>query len=562
MLKQKPKVIFVLTDDQGYGDLGCHGNAIIKTPHIDRLHSQSVRLTDFHVDPVCSPTRAALMTGRYATRVGVWETTSGRSLLRRGETTMAEVFASNGYITGIFGKWHLGNNYPFRPQDRGFHETLIHGGAGVGQTPDYWGNDYFDDTYFHNGVPKKCSGYCTDIWFDNAMQFIEMNKDRPFFCYIPTNAPHTPLNVDEKYSAPYEGIDNVPEPKFYGMIANIDENMGRLMAHLEELGIEDNTILIFMTDNGTANGVKLDRNGFVTTGYNAGMRGKKGTIYEGGHRVPCFIRWSGEGIGGGRDIDELTAHIDIFPTLIDLCGLEKPDNVEFDGTSLKPLLKDKERVCYDRTLVVQRQQRGDIPPEKWSASVMKKETRLVNGEELYDLKNDPEQRVSIADKRSEEVIKMRDVYEKWWKSVSEHFDEVQEIVIGSDKVNPVTLTGFDWHCFPTPWNQHHIRQGLKSNGYWAVEIESDAEYEFSLYRWPQEANLPVNFAPRGCKTLEITEARLQIGGLDLTKQVEQEEISITFKCALKKGSTRLQTWFTDQDGSSYGAYYVYVKKMN
>jgi len=179
---KQPNVILVMTDDQGYGDLGCHGNPVIQTPNLDRLYTQSIRLTDFHVGPTCSPTRAALMTGHYCNRTGVWHTIMGRSLLRKDEVTVADVFSASGYRTGIFGKWHLGDNYPFRPQDRGFGEVLIHGGGGVGQGPDYWGNDYFDDTYFHNGRPKKFEGYCTDIWFDGAMKFIGANKERPFFC--------------------------------------------------------------------------------------------------------------------------------------------------------------------------------------------------------------------------------------------------------------------------------------------------------------------------------------------------------------------------------------------
>ena len=190
-----PNVVLVVTDDQGYGDLGCHGNPILRTPNLDALYRRSVRLTDFHVGPTCAPTRASLMTGRYCNRTGVWHTIMGRSLLRRDEVTMADVFAAGGYRTGIFGKWHLGDNYPYRPQDRGFHEVLIHGGGGVGQTPDAWGNDYFDDTYLHNGTPEKFSGYCTDVWFDGAMRFIEDNRDRPFFAYLATNAPHSPYRV-------------------------------------------------------------------------------------------------------------------------------------------------------------------------------------------------------------------------------------------------------------------------------------------------------------------------------------------------------------------------------
>ena len=332
--KRPPNVVLVITDDQGYGDLACHGNSVIRTPNLDALYTGSVRLTDFHVGPTCSPTRAALMTGRYCNRTGVWHTIMGRSLLRRDEVTLADVFAAGGYRTGLFGKWHLGDNYPFRPGDRGFHEVLAHGGGGVGQTPDYWGNDYFDDTYRHNGTPKKYAGYCTDIWFDAAMRFMEAHRNRPFFVYLTTNAAHGPYNVAEEYSEPYKDKD-VPNADFYGMITNIDDNMGRLLGKLKALGIEENTVLIFMTDNGTAAGFRDGK------GFNAGMKGTKGSEYDGGHRVPCFIRWPAGGLGGARDVDRLTAHIDLLPTLIDLCGLEKPPGVAFDGRSLVPLLRGR-----------------------------------------------------------------------------------------------------------------------------------------------------------------------------------------------------------------------------
>jgi arylsulfatase A-like enzyme len=283
-----PNVLLIMTDDQGYGDFACHGNPILKTPNLDRLHAASVRLTNFHVDPTCSPTRSALMTGRYSSRTGVWHTVMGRSLLCRDEVTMADVFTASGYKTGIFGKWHLGGNYPYRPGERGFGEVLTFGGGGaIGNTPDVWGNNYFDDTLRHNARLEKMSGYCTDVFFAAATRFIEENKDRPFFCYLPTNAPHAPYNVAERYSKPYWDR-GVPEQRanFYGMIANIDENVGRLLDRLRELKLEENTLVVFLTDNGTAAGTDAKGGGF-----NAGMRGFKGSEYEGGHRVPCFFRW-------------------------------------------------------------------------------------------------------------------------------------------------------------------------------------------------------------------------------------------------------------------------------
>ncbi len=270
---ERPNVILVMTDDQGYGDVGAHGNPYIKTPHLNALHDDAMRLTDFHVSPTCAPTRASLMTGRYALRMGIWHTIMGRSILCADETTMAEVFAASGYKTGMFGKWHLGDNYPYRPEHRGFAEVFAHGGGGVGQEADFWGNDYFDDTYFRNGVPEKADGYCTDVWFDNALTFIEQHREEPFFCYIPTNAPHGPYNVGEQYEALYADNPEVANAAFNGMVTNFDENLGRLREKLKALGLEENTLLIFMTDNGTAGGVKFGKNGEVEKGFNAGMRG-------------------------------------------------------------------------------------------------------------------------------------------------------------------------------------------------------------------------------------------------------------------------------------------------
>jgi arylsulfatase A-like enzyme len=546
---KRPNVVLVITDDQGYGDLGCHGNPVIQTPNLDRLHSQSIRLTDFHVDPTCSPTRSALMTGHYSTRTGVWHTIMGRSLLGKHEVTMADVFFASGYRTGIFGKWHLGDNYPFRPQDRGFGEVLIHSGGGVGQGPDYWGNDYFDDTYLHNGEFKKFSGYCTDIWFDGAMRFIEANKERPFFCYLTTNAPHGPYNIADEYSRPYleKGVPE-SQARFYGMITNIDENMGRLMRRLKELKLEENTILIFMTDNGTSGS------------YGGGMRGKKGSEYDGGHRVPFFIRWAGGGFEGGRDVGRLTAHIDLLPTLIGLCGLKKPADVKFDGVSLVPLLKNRDIRWFERMLLVH-SQRIEYP-EKWRKSaVMTEKWRLVNGKELYDIKADPGQTNNIADKHPKVVEELREAYEEWWADLSEVFDEYCETIIGSDKENPVRLMSHDWHTPQVPWHQGAIRNGMQANGFWAVEVERDGSYEFSLRRWPEEVDKPITAAiPRG-KAIAVTKARLKIADVDVSKPVTKDAHALVFRIRLKAGKTRLQTWFIDDKDESRGAYYVYVKRL-
>ncbi|MGF1581943.1 MAG: arylsulfatase [Gemmataceae bacterium] len=543
--KTRPNIVLIMTDDQGYGDLHCHGNKILKTPNLDKFYRQSIRLTNFHVDPTCSPTRSALMTGRYSARVGVWHTIMGRSLLRQGEVTLAEILREAGYATGIFGKWHLGDNYPCRPQDRGFEEVFVHGGGGVGQTPDYWGNNYFDDTYWHNGKTKKVEGYCTDVWFDAAMKFMRKSKERPFFCYIPTNAAHGPYIVGEKYRNMYVGKPGVRNPNFYGMITNIDENVGRLLQFLEEQKMAENTIVIFMTDNGSAVG-----------GYNCGMKGYKGSEYEGGHRVPCFIRWPQGKLGGGRDIDRLTAHLDLLPTLLELCAVKTPQKRRFDGTSLVPLLKGKDRNWPSRTLIVESQRIER--PKKWRKSaVMTDRWRLVNRTELYDIKADPGQKKNVADDNPAIVKRLTAAYESWWKDISPSHKKNTWIVLGSSKENPSRLTCHDWHGNQVPWNQRHIQKGQTANGYWTVEFAKAGTYEFELRRWPRSLNKAINDG----KGPKATAAKIKIGDQESTANFAPDSLNSAFRMKVDAGRTRLQTWFVGPNGRGRGAYYVYVQRI-
>ena len=549
---RRPNVVLVMTDDQGYGDLGCHGNTVIKTPALDRLHAESVRLTNYHVDPTCSPTRSALLTGRYSSRTGVWHTIMGRSLMHPDEVTIAEVFATAGYRTGVFGKWHLGDNFPCRPQDQGFHEVLVHGGGGVGQTPDFWGNDYFDDTYWHNGKPEKQTGYCTDVFFDAALRFIEANKAGPFFAYIPTNAAHGPFNVAKQFSEPYKKL-GVPSPRaeFYGMITNIDENMARLMKKLKDLNLEQNTILIFTTDNGTAAGAGRR----AQRGYNAGMRGTKGSEYEGGHRVPFFIRWPSGNIGGGRDVPQLAAHIDVLPTLAELCSVDLPKGPDIDGTSLVPLLKGSGE-WNERTLFVH-SQRIEHPQKFRKCAVMTERWRLITGNELYDLKADPAQKKNVAADHAHVLQQLRKAYDAWYEHISDRFYDYVHIAIGSAKANPVALTCHDWHTNNkrVPWNHSHIRGDLKSNGFWAVEVMRTGTYDITLRVRPVGVKQP----------LKGQFAWLSIGTVGARQPINASDESVTFsRVPLKAGKCRLQTWLGDlgaKDTAS-GAFFVEVKRVD
>ncbi|RMG00777.1 MAG: N-acetylgalactosamine 6-sulfate sulfatase (GALNS), partial [Planctomycetota bacterium] len=384
-------------------------NPILKTPNLDALYRESVRFTDFHVSPFCTPTRAALMTGNHPGYTGAYRTSSGRTMMHRDEKTVANLFADAGYVTGMIGKWHLGDCAPHRPQDRGFQHVLWHRCGGVGQASDYWGNDYFDDTYERasaenrQGTFEKFEGYCTDVWFREALRFVEQNRERPFFLYLATNAPHGPYRVPPEWAEPYLGNKDVANANFYGMIANIDHNMGILRQRLQQLGLADNTILIFMTDNGTAAGAKfrgLDSEPIV--GFNAGMRGKKSSVDDGGHRVPFFIHWPKGGLTGGRDIGTLAAHIDVLPTLADLCGIPVPEEYDLDGISLKPLLDGSDRPWPRDHHVIQFHGGAGgtaLPSKPFEFSVVLTERwRLVNsgGQFLYDIQADPTQRHDVA----------------------------------------------------------------------------------------------------------------------------------------------------------------------
>ena len=568
-----PNVVLVMTDDQGYGEVGAHGNSMIRTPNLDRLHAESVRLTDFHVDPTCSPTRSALLTGRYSSRTGVWHTIMGRSIVHRDEVMAAEVLADAGYATGFFGKWHLGDNYPYRPIDRGFQQAVNHGGGGVTQTPDYWGNDYFDDTYWRNGVPTPYKGYCTDVFFDRALEFIEDRRGGPFFVYLATNAPHGPFLVDEKYSRPY-AEQNVPEPmhKFYGMIENIDENMGRLTAKLDELGIAENTLLIFMTDNGSAAGVtnthptqrvgaanpallaraaKEVEDG-VWQGFNAGMRGRKGSEYDGGHRVPFFVRWPNGGLGAPRDVDALAAHIDVLPTLADAAAAPRPE-LDWDGKSLLPLLRGED--WPERTLAVHSQR--ILFPEKWRKSaVMTEQYRLINGVELYDIQADPGQLDDIAAERPQVMAELKAEYEAWWERIDERFDDDVYLDVGSDAENPARITAHDWlppldQQNRVPWNQNHVRAAPDVNGTWNINVTQAGKYEFTLYQRDEPAQHPI----------EAATAYLRVGGAEAEGPVPAGAASVSFQLDLPAGETKMRSRFTTADGASRGAFFIYAKRL-
>ncbi len=569
----RPNVVIVLTDDQGYGDLACHGNPYLKTPNMDKLHGQSVRFTNFHSGTTCAPTRASLMTGKNSNKVGVWHTIIGREYLRAGETTMAEQFKEGGYTTAIFGKWHLGDNYPFRPQDRGFDEVLIHGGGGVTQTPDYWNNDYFNDTYFHNGKAKKYKGYCTDVWFGEAARFVNKNKRKPFLCYISLNAPHSPYHVAPKYSQPYADNPKIPNAKFYGMITNADEQMGLFIEKLKKAGVYENTIFMFMTDNGTAAGVKFDKEGNVEKGFNAGMRAAKGSQYEGGHRVPFFLHWPAKNLPA-RDVDGLAGMVDVLPTLLDLCQIQPANKVTFDGISLAPTLLQNQPITLNRILITDTQREAYLVEGKMSA-VMQGNWRLINGKELYDLSKDPGQKNDIAQAHSAKVAELRKAYEAWWPDIAQHGNDFNRVVVGSKNQREVCLTAHDFFALDEnpAWNQDMIRRARGGNGPWKIAVAEAGRYRVSLRRYPLEsklaldANAPVPAAEAGVdpyppgQPLAIRTTKLIVGTEAIEMAVKAGSSSADFEVDMPAGDAVLQTLFIDEQGEEYGAFYAYISKL-
>ncbi|MDW7691208.1 arylsulfatase [Flammeovirgaceae bacterium SG7u.111] len=569
---KKPNIIFIITDDQGMGDLACTGNPYIKTPNIDKFYSDAVRFTNYHVSTTCAPTRASVMSGRHSNRVNVYHTINGRSLLFDDEVILPQVLAQNGYTNAMYGKWHLGDNYPFRPEDRGFHEVVRHGGGGIGQGPDYWMNDYFDDTYWHNGELQKYEGYCTDVFFSEALDFIEENKDRPFFCYLSTNAPHAPYNLPKDYYDMYQGkeFDDLHPRlrRFYGMITNIDDNFKKLEEKLDELGLTENTILIFTTDNGTAAGRST---------YNAGLKGGKGSQYDGGHRVPLFIRWPNGELTGGKDIDKLVAHYDLLPTFVDLLGLDFNEVKPLDGISLKPLLKEEDVEWKNRILYMDTQREQNLIKYRKYA-VMDDDWRLVDGNKLYNITEDLGQEKDVIDDHPEVAARLAEGYERWWQSfIDEGVDQrYAYIKVGSPQENPSRISAHDMIVgrYTPAWHQNGAIEGAVSTGKWKIEFLQDGEYSITLRRFPRESGLPINAtfpaqekrleldktAPAGEKS-DFTQALLYVANISKSMDIEEGQAEVTFKGNIPAGKYDMEAQLLDEDNRVHPAYYVYIEKL-
>ena len=585
---RKPNVIIVMTDDQGYGDLACHGNPVAQTPHLDVLQRESVRFTDFHAAPMCTPTRGQLLTGLDAARNGAVNVSSGRSLLRADLETMADLFRAGGYRTGMFGKWHLGDNYPYRPQDRGFDESLWFPSSHISSLPDYWENDYFDDVYCRNGSRVRHEGYCTEVFFREATAWMRSRAEvnESFFAYLPTNAPHAPLwvpaedreAIEKSFS---EGEHKLPGlapsqraniVRFLAMIRNVDTHVGRLRRFLRDQGIERNTILIFMTDNGSTFGPQY---------YNAGMRGAKCSLWEGGHRVPCFVHWPDGELGEPRDVGGLTQVQDILQTLIDFCGLEPARDTPLDGISLATALRGGEPVPEDRMLCVNysRMPSFDYPTpdcesimRREGTAVLWKRWRLLEAAALYDLEADPGQERNVIDQHPDVARTMLEALDSWWREVEPVANQVQRIVIGSDEENPMMLSACEWKDVFVD-QQRQVRIAERKNGYWHLQVASSGTYEFELRRWPRESKLAMRAACPAAQltdgrfeegfALPIARSRIMIERQEHSRPVEPGDEAAVFTLQLNAGASLLHTWFDDDRGQPIcGAYYVYVTRLD
>lgn len=555
----KPNVLIMMTDDQGYGDVGFHGNPYLKTPHIESIAEEGMEMTHFFSYPNCSASRAGLLTGRYPYRTGVTGVTQVDHLMNTSEITIAEILSENGYRTGIFGKWHLGDNYPMRPSDQGFQETLVHKGGGIGQAAGPEGNTYFDPILEHNNVSKKYQGYCDDIFTDAALDFISKKGDQPFFAYLATNLPHFPLQVPNKRAEPYREMGlHEDNALTYGMITNIDDNVGRVMARLKELGIEENTIVIFLSDNGPRH--RRSKNDVYPGRWDANLRGTKTSVYEGGTRVPFFVRWPGK-IPELKKSNTMGAVIDILPTVLDACKIKAPATLKLDGQSLLPLWKMNRTDVEDREFITQMHY-GPVVFKYMHFAVRTQQYKLISPHddphhilfqpsdeeliktldnlELYDIQDDPSERLNLAAKHPEIVDDLLDRYENWYDEVTQERNAkgIQRIYLGNKAQPSVNLSRFDWGG-PRVISKNQL-------GYWRVHTES-GYYKISLDLPPLSA-----------------EARVHIKYKDmhLIKSVGKDARKVVFdKVYLFEGDGDLQAYFKI-DRLATGPLFVDVTKLD
>ena len=485
MTHTPPNILFIICDDLAYGDLSCHGNPHVRTPHLDGLYAQSARLTRYGSGQMCTPTRASIMTGRYPCRTGAFDTYLGRSMMHPDEVTLAEVLGEAGYATCLSGKWHLGDCYPMRPEDQGFDEALYHLGGGLGQPAnhDYPDSGYFDPLLMHNGEPERRRGYCTEVFAEHALRFIEDHRERPWFSYVAFNAPHSPFQVEVSLAQRFLDA-GLPEKwaRLYAMVENIDAQVGRLLAKLDDLGCANDTVVVFTSDHGPCRSASVDDR----TRWNADLRGIKGTMYEGGLRVPCLVRYPGR-FTTGADVDRIANPIDWLPTLAQLAGAEVPTDRAIDGVDLTPLLTGavSAEAWAERHLFAQ-WQRADVPRRGENACVITQGHKLylhADGETaLFDLIADPAEQRDLAESLPDRREDLRRAYDAWFDEVSRTRGSTPEenfapprIVVGHEAAPSVVLSQQDWRTE----SGEHFKDDTHV-GYWLIDVHSAGPFDISV----------------------------------------------------------------------------------
>ena len=562
----RPNVILIMTDDQGYGDLGFHGNKVLKTPCLDKLASESLRFTNYHVHTVCSPTRAALMTGLNPFRTAAVATVGRHEICRTDVPTMADWFKASGYRTGLFGKWHIGDGYRYSPQWRGFEETWTAPSGGPGGVDDYWQNVKWDDVLLHNGQWTPTKGFADDALVGKAIDFMKgLKKDEPFFIYLPTFAPHHPNYVPKEWSAAYTGVS--PELAcFYASITGVDTAVGRLRTFLSESKIGENTVLIFMTDNGSSS---KEARALCDGGYPGG----KGADGEHNHRVPCFVHWPRMGLNKGRDVNTLSAHMDWLPTFVDLCGLEKPklEGLPFDGVSLAPLLTGKEKGdepnWLDRMIVILKGSKGKVLRGDWRLTG----NRFGNRDPKNIDQDVDRHKLRLEMKKFDSEFRASLAGTKW--------ESDKPIYVGETIKEPLV------HMDRTFWQQCCILGAPKRLFPWTVCFLHDGTYEFEFRRWPPELDLALDagltvkakpgvhytngsrvFLNRGDnnkgRALHIRGVELEIDGRKISKKAESGQTAIKVTLDISKGTREVRAVFVGEDGNHLTMpYFAYVTKI-
>ena len=558
----KPNIILIMTDDQGIGDVGYMDNPYVKTPVIDSLASNAIILTNFYVSPVCAPTRSSLLTGRYSVRTGIHDTYNGGAIMATDEYTLAEVLSDNGYITGMFGKWHLGDNYPFRPSDQGFDVSLYHKSGGIGQVGDIdnyfrFDSSYFDPALYFNNELVHTKGYCTDVFTKYAIEFINENKDKPFFLYLAFNAPHTPLQLPQEYLDMYRGIEKLVQSendakffatklndqelestkRVYGMVSNIDDNIGYIIKTLENNNLDKNTVIIFLTDNGP----QQNR-------YKYGLRGLKGSVYEGGIKVPAFIIYPGKGVG---NINHTLAHIDILPTILELSKIDFVQGNKIDGISFAPLLDGREVDTFQFRPLIYNWQRGFPEPYR-NIAVRKGDYKLVGNIsstdppskfELFNISNDPYEKEDISAREPEIVTDLKEEFDNWYMDIilNEKL-KGQYAIIGSGQSETVILNRNDASGEPGIWSQDEIF------GYWFIECAEPGKYDIlASFRTPLDngGSLIIKIPPIQ-RTINVTQPGLS--------EVVIEDVYIP------TGKYRVESWFHTNNGRRILPFYLTIKE--